>query len=221
MTPALAFPPFALDRESSNDPFFRGVQQVFAHAEAGRVDECRAALSGARADASGANQEALVAWLEARFAPEPPASGTQRATSPWRDLGRDRLAKGFARARSTTQGSEYPVLIVGEDADGFSLDSAPPTWLDRKPALRLLLVHLARSHREEAGRWLSVSDLSSHLWPDDRTDIVFRTRRLYTLLSRLRSLGLARVLESSGDGRWRIAPEVDLVFVAAEIRAAR
>jgi predicted ATPase len=85
--------------------------------------------------------------------------------------------------------------------DGTALD------LEKHPALWRLVEHFAEAHATSPGRAVSVDELITKGWPDERVRADAGARRVYTAISTLRRLGLRAWIVKRDDG-YHLAPSI-------------
>ncbi|MBX2800524.1 MAG: hypothetical protein KTR31_22790 [Myxococcales bacterium] len=96
--------------------------------------------------------------------------------------------------------SDATVVRVARDVAWVELVGGPRLDLSRKPVPRRLLQALLDSHDDHPGECLSTTVLVEVGWPGDRSQRAALENRLWSALSRLRSMGLEPVLERTEAG---------------------
>jgi predicted ATPase len=103
-------------------------------------------------------------------------------------------------------------LVVSEDARTFRTPAARAVTLERRRAVRLILLKLVEHRLKAPGEALSPDTLLEHGWPGERVLAEAGASRVYVALATLRKLGLRGLLVSR-DGGYLLDPEVELVVV--------
>lgn len=93
-----------------------------------------------------------------------------------------------------------PTLIVGPEARWFRIGERQPVLVLKAQAGRLVLARLVRQHIDASGRALSLGDLFEAGWPGERIAPKAAANRVYVTLTKLRQLGLGKLLQSRDDG---------------------
>lgn len=118
-----------------------------------------------------------------------------------------------ARAQSELRAARAILTALGraledDPADGL-LVAHDGTWFEtragrvdvqRRGAVRRILVALATRRATAAGRTLSVDDLFQLGWPGEQIPYESQVRRVYTAIWTLRTLGLEDTLKTRDDG---------------------
>ena len=114
------------------------------------------------------------------------------------------------QAEAEMRADDSDALIVDELGRWFR----PPggKWMDITPRLQVgqLLLGLVEHWREKTGQPLSLEDVVSLLWPDERILPQAAANRVYVTISKLRKCGLDKVLLSGSDGYW-LDPSLTLI----------
>jgi tetratricopeptide (TPR) repeat protein len=99
-------------------------------------------------------------------------------------------------------------LTAAPDASVFQLRGQAPVDISKYRANRAILAMLIERHLRRAGEVCSVDDLVGAGWPGESQTAESGTRRVYTAISALRSLGLRDILERAPGGGYRLRPEL-------------
>jgi tetratricopeptide (TPR) repeat protein len=103
-------------------------------------------------------------------------------------------------------------LVVSEDGRVFRTPAARAVTLERRRAVRLILLKLVDHRLKAPGEPLSADTLLEYGWPGERVLAEAGASRVYVALATLRKLGL-RGLLMSRDGGYLLDPAVQLVVV--------
>jgi predicted ATPase len=103
-------------------------------------------------------------------------------------------------------------LVVSEDARTFRTPAARAVTLERRRAVRLILLKLVDQRLKAPGEALSADTLLEYGWPGERVLAEAGASRVYVALATLRKLGLRGLLVSR-DGGYLLDPSVELVVV--------
>jgi hypothetical protein len=103
-------------------------------------------------------------------------------------------------------------LVVAEDARAFRTPAARAVTLERRHAVRLILVKLVDHRLKAPGESLASDALLEAGWPGERVLREAGASRVYVALATLRRLGL-RCLLTSRDGGYLLDPRVPLLVV--------
>ena len=91
-------------------------------------------------------------------------------------------------------------LFVGREAESFHLPGGPRVDLRALGPDLLVFRLLLDAHRMSPGRPCSLDQIFAATWPDKQTTGESRRSRVYAVISRLRAMGLAPLLERSATG---------------------
>ncbi len=111
-----------------------------------------------------------------------------------------------------------PALEVGPEARWFRPPNGEPQDLNRRKALRLILLHLTEERRKSPGQGVSVGVLQQAGWPGEKIRADAGANRVYVSLNKLRNMGLEGILVRSEHG-YLLDPSVKLERVAKDWRA--
>jgi predicted ATPase len=170
-----------------------------ARAHRGHVDLGRARLADARGDATEAarlREAAAARAIAARGARQDAASGANALLLDCSDDVRFavRMLERALAAKDTGD-----ALVVGPEARWF-LAGAKRVDLQRRGAMRLLLLALVRQRLERPGVALRQGALLSAGWPGERVLAEAGSKRVRVAVSTLRRLGLEGVVVTRDDG---------------------
>jgi predicted ATPase len=115
-------------------------------------------------------------------------------------------APGSPRASSTRPAL---TLCVAPDGRWYRLGHDPPVEMQRRHALRLILLALCEARRARPGAGLSLAEVQSAGWPGERLHPEAGAARVYTAIRTLRRMGLEAALITRDDG-YLIDPSVAL-----------
>jgi predicted ATPase len=101
---------------------------------------------------------------------------------------------------AATRAPSRPTLIVGPEARWFRVGEQPTVLVLKAQAGRLVLARLVRCHIDAPGRALSLGDLFEAGWPGERIAPKAAANRVYVTLTKLRQLGLGKLIQSRDDG---------------------
>jgi len=94
-------------------------------------------------------------------------------------------------------------LSVGRDAESFSVSDGPRVDLRSLGSIRRVFRMLVEAHCTSPGRPLSVAEIFETAWfgeEAERTTLGGSRGRVYTVISKLRRMGLASVLDRTDAG---------------------
>lgn len=123
-----------------------------------------------------------------------------------------KVARGLLdQLRSGTEAEAEAIVSWLVAADGSEVVCPGGKRLDlrRRQAMRLILAALARARVERPGQPLSTNACIEAGWPGERMARSSAQARLWTSIRTLRSLGLAPILETVGDG-YRLTGQVQV-----------
>jgi predicted ATPase len=125
-----------------------------------------------------------------------------------------RAIEGVSTQRPPVRAGTMPAdaLVVSEDARVFRTPAARAVKLERRHAVRLILLKLVEHRLKAPGESLSADTLLEYGWPGERVMAEAGASRVYVALATLRKLGLRGLLVSR-DGGYLLDPEVQLVVV--------
>jgi predicted ATPase len=125
-----------------------------------------------------------------------------------------RAIDGIGTQRPAVRAGTMPAdaLVVSEDARVFRTPAARAVKLERRHAVRLILLKLVDHRLKAPGEALSADTLLEFGWPGERVMAEAGASRVYVALATLRKLGLRGLLVSR-DGGYLLDPEVQLVVV--------
>ncbi len=125
-----------------------------------------------------------------------------------------RAIEGTITARPAVRAGTLPAdaLVVSEDARVFRTPAARAVKLERRHAVRLILLKLVEHRLKAPGEPLSADTLLEYGWPGERVMAEAGASRVYVALATLRKLGLRGLLVSR-DGGYLLDPDVQLVVV--------
>jgi len=125
-----------------------------------------------------------------------------------------RAIEGIGTQRPAVRAGTMPAdaLVVSEDARVFRTPAARAVKLERRHAVRLILLKLVEHRLKAPGESLSADTLLEYGWPGERVMAEAGASRVYVALATLRKLGL-RGLLMSRDGGYLLDPDVQLVVV--------
>ncbi len=125
-----------------------------------------------------------------------------------------RAIDGIGNQRPAVRAGTMPAdaLVVSEDARVFRTPAARAVKLERRHAVRLILLKLVDHRLKAPGESLSADTLLEYGWPGERVMAEAGASRVYVALATLRKLGLRGLLVSR-DGGYLLDPEVQLVVV--------
>ncbi len=162
----------------------------------GHLDLARGEVASARRRIQEAERDDLSLSDDVRFAHRMLAKRLSRV-----DLPRVEAREG---ALTVAKGGRHVVL-----PDGARVD------LETRPALRLLLLSLARQRLTHPGEALTTEALVAEGWPGERILPKAAASRLYMAMSRLRQLGLRDWVKRRDDG-YLLDADVPLVLDASD-----
>lgn len=127
------------------------------------------------------------------------------------------LATGATDAATTvtSKGDRASVLVVGPEARWFRVGDERSVRLQKSRAARLILARLARERIDAPGRGLALEALFAAGWPGEQALASAARNRVYVTLTRLRQMGLAKLIQSRDDG-FLLDPEAAVVEVVRE-----
>lgn len=105
-------------------------------------------------------------------------------------------------------------LIIGDEAREFRVPGGRKVILERRRAVRLILLKLVQARQEQPGVALPLDALLAAGWPGERVLPQAGASRVYVALGTLRRLGL-RGLLISRDGGYLLDPKTPLRIVSA------
>jgi tetratricopeptide (TPR) repeat protein len=105
-------------------------------------------------------------------------------------------------------------LVIGDEAREFRVPGGRKVILERRRAVRLILLTLVKARQEQPGVALPLEALLAAGWPGERVLPQAGASRVYVALGTLRRLGL-RGLLISRDGGYLLDPKVPLRLVPA------
>jgi hypothetical protein len=123
--------------------------------------------------------------------------------------------------RTTSGGASGPLsipppageeLVIGDEARELRVPGGRKVILERRRAVRLILLTLVRARQEQPGVALPLDALLAAGWPGERVLPQAGASRVYVVLATLRRLGL-RGLLLSRDGGYLLDPKVPLRVV--------
>ncbi|MFO0749671.1 MAG: tetratricopeptide repeat protein [Myxococcota bacterium] len=119
-----------------------------------------------------------------------------------------RILEGLIAARGRPGDVAGAHLEVGLSSDGRTLRTPDGKLhnLQRRRALRLILLALAERHAHAPSRGLSVDDVLEAGWPGERMHAESGMNRVYVAVATLRQLGLKDVIVREEDG-YRFVPD--------------
>jgi predicted ATPase len=123
-------------------------------------------------------------------------------------LEQDECAPGSVRPNGVTPDA----FVVSRDARAFRAPAARVVRLERRRAVRLILLKLIEHRLGAPGDALSPDTLLDSGWPGERVLPEAGASRVYVALATLRKLGLRRLLVSR-DGGYLLDPDVPMVVV--------
>jgi hypothetical protein len=125
-----------------------------------------------------------------------------------------RAVEGKSPSRRGVRAGHLPAdaLVVSEDARTFRTPAARAVTLERRRAVRLILLKLVDHRLKAPGEALSADTLLEYGWPGERVLAEAGASRVYVALATLRKLGLRGLLVSR-DGGYLLDPSVELVVV--------
>ena len=100
----------------------------------------------------------------------------------------------------------------------FRVPNGEPQDLNRRKALRLILLHLTEERRRTPGQCVSVGALQQAGWPGEKIRADAGANRVYVSLNKLRNMGLEGILVRS-DAGYLLDPSVRVERVTADWRA--
>jgi tetratricopeptide (TPR) repeat protein len=197
-----------------------------ALADLDRIEEAEAVFTGLAAGTEHARLHTLArAHLDLAHARQAQRSGAVDAARTFRD----RAAHVLARSGNPPAGASVrcgvrllarvlePMrpnsrsfiarLVVAKGARSLVLPSGERVDLSRHASLRLIVLALARRHRDGISAGLPSDELLACGWPGERVDPLSGSARVRVALSRLRSLGLRDLLVRIDHG-YVLAPEI-------------
>jgi hypothetical protein len=104
----------------------------------------------------------------------------------------------------------HETLTVAAGGEWFILPAGKPIAVDRG-LLRSLMLKLAASRAGDGPALVSRAELIATLWPDESVPPRAASNRSSVAISTLRSLGLAKLIVSTGEGVG-LAPAVNVVL---------
>jgi predicted ATPase/Tfp pilus assembly protein PilF len=125
-----------------------------------------------------------------------------------------RAIEGIGTQRPAVRAGTMPAdaLVVSEDARVFRTPAARAVKLERRHAVRLILLKLVDHRLKAPGESITADTLLEYGWPGERVMAEAGASRVYVALATLRKLGL-RGLLMSRDGGYLLDPDVQLVVV--------
>ncbi len=105
-------------------------------------------------------------------------------------------------------------LVVARDGRWCKPPNGDVVQLERRGAMRRLLVALAEARRDTPGVSLSWEQLLKAGWPDENPRVDAGKNRVYVTVAQLRSLGLRNVLTST-DAGYMLDPDVPIAWADA------
>jgi hypothetical protein len=106
------------------------------------------------------------------------------------------VAELCARARET------PTFVVHPEGAWFEASPGRRVDLTSRPVMRRILSALIRARLDDRRRPLRWVELTAAAWPGDRIIDAAARNRVRVMVSRLRELGMRRVLRSDAEGYW-------------------
>jgi predicted ATPase len=104
-------------------------------------------------------------------------------------------------------------IFIASDGSWFSCLGQEKVSLSRRRALPQLVVVLAKKRLSHPGETVSLQELVTAGWPNERLLEQAAHNRLYVAISTLRNLGFRELLISREDG-WLLSPETPLFLVS-------
>ncbi len=198
-----------------------GMRTVVAKLSRAMLESCLARAALQTGDLDGFMQHRRDADACLRVAESRPVHvESARTTYDWRDVSLDvrvafRLAQRAVLAVSALQLPAGCVVVAGACARVRPRTDAPWIELQRRHALRRIMVRLVDAQKETPGAVVVAADLITAGWPDEQIAQKAAMNRLHVALGTLRHMGLGAVLEHQDQG-WRLAPHAPVLRVAED-----
>lgn len=170
------------------------------------LERARRAAAAGDVDASARHRHAAIAKIARAHAPASDGAPAPSLCAEDVRLAVRLLERAIAEP---TRAAERPAparvasgatLIVGPEARWFRLQDHPPVLVHKARAGRLVLARLIRQHIDAPGSALSLGDLFEAGWPGERIAPKAAANRVYVTLTKLRQLGLGKLVQSRDDG---------------------
>jgi len=129
-------------------------------------------------------------------------------------LGLRILEKGLASATYEAERAQPESFTVGPEGRWFQPEGGDRVDLRRRHALRGVLLGLVRHRLESPGSGLSLGELFELGWAGEMIQASSASKRVYTAIWSLRSLGLSTALVHQGEG-YMIDPSVSVILSEA------
>lgn len=113
--------------------------------------------------------------------------------------------------------TDMGAFVVGPEAKWFRCPESEWQDISSRRELRLILLRLVRERRAQPGHALTLEELRLAAWPDDLSSQDAASNRTYVLLTKLRKLGLQKLLLRE-DGGYVLDPGVHMQRVASHWR---
>ena len=110
-----------------------------------------------------------------------------------------------------TASVECPRLRVAPDGTSFRFEGHPCQDLSRRTSMRGILRELVQRRLEAPGKGVTIDEVITAGWPDEKIRRDAALTRAYTTMRRLRSLGLEPWILTNDDG-YLLDPELDVAY---------
>jgi predicted ATPase/Tfp pilus assembly protein PilF len=184
----------------------------FVDVAAARAARVRGDLASAQGHVAAARQRIAASMVDIAGGGSGPALAAQSSDVrvAVRALRRTLAEDGSAAEDVPAEAPRPKSLDVAHDASWFLPPDGERVSLERRKAMRLMLVKLVEERLTLPGSTVSTAALVAAGWPGEIVAADVGADRVYTALSTLRKLGLKSALQNRGDG-YRIDPDLAVV----------